>query len=200
MEIKVQCGCGQKFKFDIEPVNGQMPFAVNCPSCGADGTAEANAMLAQSAPPPPPPVPAGVGALRLNRPAPAASAAVAEPTRQPVPTRATASRQRAAADFKLGMGIAGALAGAAVGSGAMYGFFRMAGFRFPLLGVGIGALTGFGAKWLARGTDNLLGITAGVIALLSVAGTLYLMYGDFPMMNIISAVVSVSIAYRIASA
>jgi hypothetical protein len=28
MEIKVHCLCGQKFKFDVEPVNGAMPFPV----------------------------------------------------------------------------------------------------------------------------------------------------------------------------
>jgi hypothetical protein len=46
MELKVVCGCGQKYKFDVEPVNGRMPFAVNCPVCGVDGTVAANAILA----------------------------------------------------------------------------------------------------------------------------------------------------------
>jgi hypothetical protein len=50
IEIKVTCGCGQKYKFDVEPLNGRMPFPVGCPSCGADGTPTANAILAQSAP------------------------------------------------------------------------------------------------------------------------------------------------------
>lgn len=54
MEIKVQCDCGQKFKFDVEPVNGRMPFTVNCPVCGADGTARANVLLQQMPPPPAP--------------------------------------------------------------------------------------------------------------------------------------------------
>ena len=44
-ELKVQCDCGQKFKFDVEPVNNQMPFAVNCPICGKDGTEKANILL-----------------------------------------------------------------------------------------------------------------------------------------------------------
>jgi len=25
MEIKIECGCGTRFKFDVEPVNGRMP-------------------------------------------------------------------------------------------------------------------------------------------------------------------------------
>ena len=75
MELKIVCQCGQKYKFDVEPVGGRMPFTVNCPVCQADGTMTANMRLAEhfrfvppppqaSAPPPvapnpaaPPPVP-----------------------------------------------------------------------------------------------------------------------------------------------
>jgi len=81
----------------------------------------------------------------------------------------------------------------------MYAFFLFAGFRFPLLGVGIGLLTGYGAKLLYKGTENTLGIISAVIALVAVVGTLFLMYGTFPLISIISVVVSVSMAYRIAS-
>jgi hypothetical protein len=74
MEIKIQCDCGQKFKFDVEPVNGQMPFVVNCPVCGVDGTPKANALLQQLLPPSPvvaaPAVPAPMrpASMRINRP------------------------------------------------------------------------------------------------------------------------------------
>jgi hypothetical protein len=105
-ELKVHCDCGQKYKFDVEPVNGQMPFTVACPICKRDGTAKANEMLQQmavfkpldqapapiyaAAPPPmapppigaPPPPPAGAPRLRINAIAPAAeplTAAVAAP-------------------------------------------------------------------------------------------------------------------------
>src|SRR5258707_5681346 len=50
LEIKIQCGCGQRFKFDVEPVDGRMPFVVNCPICGLDGTAKANDVLGQLLP------------------------------------------------------------------------------------------------------------------------------------------------------
>jgi len=59
--VKVVCDCGQKYAFDVEPVNGRMPARVNCPVCGADGTHTANEHLARSLstpPPPPPPRPA----------------------------------------------------------------------------------------------------------------------------------------------
>lgn len=57
MEIKLECQCGTRFKFDVEPVNGRMPVGIGCPSCGLDGTTKANAIIAQqlghAAPPPP---------------------------------------------------------------------------------------------------------------------------------------------------
>jgi predicted RNA-binding Zn-ribbon protein involved in translation (DUF1610 family) len=106
---------------------------------------------------------------------------------------------QATKESNLGIGILGALIGAALGAGLMYAFYEWAGFRFPVLGVGIGILTGFGAKLLYKGTGKTLGMIAGGVAMLAVVGTLYLMYGTFPLINIISVVVSVSFAFRIAS-
>ena len=48
MTIKVQCPCGSKYSFDVEPVEGRMPFAVQCPTCNADGTDIANQIIAES--------------------------------------------------------------------------------------------------------------------------------------------------------
>lgn len=77
MELKVVCLCGQKYKFDVEPVNSQMPFPVTCPVCGHDGTKLANALLMQVPAAPPiiaVPAPTAVATaaavpsgLRLNR-------------------------------------------------------------------------------------------------------------------------------------
>jgi hypothetical protein len=53
--IKIQCGCGQKYVFDVEPVGGCMAYAVACPVCGADGTAAANVAIANHEAPPVPP-------------------------------------------------------------------------------------------------------------------------------------------------
>src|ERR1017187_5719755 len=47
IELKLQCDCGQKYKFDVAPVNGRMSFTVKCPICGLDGTGKANALLQQ---------------------------------------------------------------------------------------------------------------------------------------------------------
>jgi uncharacterized protein YxjI len=80
MEIKIECGCGTKYKFDVEPVNGRMPIGIVCPNCGASGITEANYQISQklgstppafspppAATPPPPPAPAPASSLRLNR-------------------------------------------------------------------------------------------------------------------------------------
>src|SRR5579872_7326148 len=72
--IKIQCGCGQRYAFDVEPVNGRMSWAVACPVCGTDGTSVANGILAQSAPPPPAVAPAPVARLHVSTAAPAATA------------------------------------------------------------------------------------------------------------------------------
>lgn len=104
-------------------------------------------------------------------------------------------------DVKSGLakGVLGALVGAGAGVGIMFAFYAFAGFRFPLLGVGIGVLTGFCAKAFAKGPDTTLGWISSGVALTAVVGTLFLMYGSFPMMSIISVIVSASVAYRIAS-
>lgn len=50
--IKIQCGCGQRYAFDIEPIGNTLPGPVSCPACGMDGTVAGNAILAQRAPAP----------------------------------------------------------------------------------------------------------------------------------------------------
>ena len=46
MPVKIQCGCGQRYVFDIEPVCGRMPGRIACPVCGLDGTRVANEIIA----------------------------------------------------------------------------------------------------------------------------------------------------------
>jgi hypothetical protein len=48
MRIKLQCECGQRFAFDVEPVDGRMPSSVECPACGTDKIEAANAFIAQN--------------------------------------------------------------------------------------------------------------------------------------------------------
>ena len=78
--VKIECECGQHYAFDVEPVSGQMPSPVACPSCGTDGTPIANEIIALRSPPaepihvvppppPPPPPSATKTRVRLNVPA-----------------------------------------------------------------------------------------------------------------------------------
>jgi hypothetical protein len=46
--IKIQCGCGQRYAFEVEEVGGRMPYTVACPVCGIDGTGGANDYLART--------------------------------------------------------------------------------------------------------------------------------------------------------
>ena len=71
MEVKIECGCGTRYKFDVEPVNGWMPTAVQCPVCGADGTNAANEIIGRSLPvasaaSPPRVQPPPAGGLRVS--------------------------------------------------------------------------------------------------------------------------------------
>lgn len=205
MELKVVCDCGQKLKFDVEPVNGRMPVRINCPACGADATEAANRVLAGASPtiviaaPP--------SGLRINRPAPAPVDAIAPPPAPEAPTpvapprmpgTTTAPKPKKEVQYSLGLGILGALLGTGLGAGLMYGFFALTEFRFPLMGTSIGLLTGLGARILSKGTDMTLGAISGTIAFLVTGATLYFMFGEFNVMFLLSMAVSVSFAFKIA--
>jgi hypothetical protein len=64
--IKIQCGCGQRYAFDVKTAGDLMPNTVACPVCGADGTAAANAAIAQSLSTPPAVAAAPVGGTRVR--------------------------------------------------------------------------------------------------------------------------------------
>lgn len=71
--VKIECGCGQHYAFDVEPLDGRMATPVACPACSADGTLAANDFIARSLPPAPV-LAAATGSLRISgstAPAPA---------------------------------------------------------------------------------------------------------------------------------
>jgi len=45
LTLKIECECGTRYKFDVEPEGGKMPVEVFCPHCGIDGTDEANRQI-----------------------------------------------------------------------------------------------------------------------------------------------------------
>jgi hypothetical protein len=192
IELKVQCDCGQKYKFDVDPINGQMPFTVACPVCGADGTEKANALLQQIPPEPAaqplvPPVPVvAQPRLRISSSVPAASPASPPPlapapaVAPPPPIGALRSAPEAAGKKNrgqpsFGLGLLGGALGALVGTLIYFLIFKYTGFRIKLLAVGVGALAGWGAELLGRGegSKELGGITA-VFVLAGIIGAQYL--------------------------
>ena len=46
--IKIICACGQKYAFNVHPLNGRMPAPIQCPVCGMDGTAVANEAITRA--------------------------------------------------------------------------------------------------------------------------------------------------------
>src|SRR5688572_14383655 len=77
--VKIECSCGQRYAFDVEPVDGRMPAPVACPACGADGTAAANTVISQSAPAAPPVAAAAPGPMRVRVAMPKAAPLAAPP-------------------------------------------------------------------------------------------------------------------------
>src|SRR5258706_4865265 len=180
LEIKIQCGCGQRFKFDVEPVHGRMPFVVNCPICGLDGTEAANDVLRQVAPAPVPiaspamvpaqpaaiasPSPISPSAIRIHKstsppvepevPSPAPIAFIPGPGTNPLARRAQAQAEALAQAQNPGKkpSFALGLVGAVVGA---------------LVGASVYYLifnyTGFRLKLLAVGVGYLAGFGAELL-------------------------------------
>jgi hypothetical protein len=91
--IKIQCGCGQRYAFDVEATSGRMPYPVACPSCAADGTATANALIMQSLPAEPALTLASAGAMKLRSVAVSAPAEHADASLS-VPSPASRANKR----------------------------------------------------------------------------------------------------------
>ena len=67
MNVKVQCQCGTRFEFEIEPVNERMPMPIHCPACNADATDLANAVIKEQLAAAAAPVVAPVATLRVSK-------------------------------------------------------------------------------------------------------------------------------------
>lgn len=88
--IKIDCECGQRYAFEVEPLNGRMPSAIACPTCGADGTDAANDSISRQLSPTVPII------SPILQPAP-----VAEPA--PLPAQSISSASHRRPDPRLGL-------------------------------------------------------------------------------------------------
>jgi hypothetical protein len=195
MELKVVCNCGQKFKFDVEPVNGRMPFTVNCPVCNLDATSLANAAIDEKlasnprsaglemATPPDVIAPVSTG-LRIAKapvaPTPSAeqsSSSVSDSAPPPIGAIrpfAVAAAANPPPKTSFGMGLLGGFIGALVGSILYLLIFKYTGLHLKWLAVGVGALAGWFADFLGKGdgSKELGGITA-VLVVAGIVGAQY---------------------------
>jgi hypothetical protein len=69
--VKIFCVCGQKYAFEVQPVDGKMPVPVACPACKRDGTPDANYLIAKvlngkTQPLPPPAVNSLLNSVQTN--------------------------------------------------------------------------------------------------------------------------------------
>src|SRR5439155_2646216 len=182
MEVKIQCACGTRYKFEVEPIDGQMPGPVSCPTCGADGTGAGNAIIHQSlssqsaaALHPTPAKPR----IRLSAPAPSEPAPTVPPptfhAATPAPALAPLSAARPAraqpyppGEASLLLGIVGAVVAGLVGVLAWYLICKGTGLKLRILAIGVGWLTGYGARLFYKPGGHRAGISAGIVALLTI--------------------------------
>jgi len=184
MEIKIECPCGQPFEFDVEPENGRMPCEVNCPACGADATALANASIREqlaarpipvAARPAPLAVPAAPAPSRVSRPYAAPSPAAPASARMAVlPARPAAKPKKNPGDNAFRNGVIGAAVGAVIG---MIGWFLLivgTGYSIGYAAWGVGAITGLGARIGGGEGGSKLGLIASLFAVFAIIGGQFL--------------------------
>jgi len=183
MELKIQCSCGSRYKFDVEPVNGRVP----APAVGPVSAGVVAPETAPSAQPPAIAPPSAKVGLRLSshaashQPSGPASApeAPAAPVPVPparhvphVPTLAPVMDESNSGDFV--RGFAGAVAGALIGGVAYYLLFVHTDVRLKLIALGVGVLAGLGARLLGKDRSKELGVIAAVLSIGVIAGAQYL--------------------------
>jgi hypothetical protein len=178
MEIKVECPCGQPFEFEVEPNNGQMPCAIQCPACNADATELANRFIAGKTPAPTlSPTSTAPAGLRINRePAPVtppAATTLVVPAATEVFTPAKKAKPESSGDGFV-KGLLGAVVGAVVGMLIWFFLIKATGYEIGWVAWGVGALTGVGARVVGADGCFRLGLVAGVLAFLAIVGGQYL--------------------------
>lgn len=197
MVVKILCSCGTKYKFDVEPRDGKLPGPVNCPACGAEGTAEGNEIIArelaaagQAKEPAAteagsrprtvvPVIPKSSKALVVSAaPAPAVPSVAAtvtpSPPTPPIPPTVPKPQRGFGAGSKQGLGIAAAVAAGLLGMLAWYGITVGTNREFGLLAWGLGGLIGAVTRAAGAGGSRMLGLTAGAVAFVAILGGQYL--------------------------
>jgi hypothetical protein len=184
LELKIQCDCGQKYKFDVEPVDGRMPWEVNCPICGASGTASCNELLRQMSPVAAPSMVAAASEppqprLVVNRThAPSAPAATLEAP--PAEQYQMADAQLAADVDEHGrprnftLSLTGVVLGAVLGMLIWHLICRTTGIRLGIMALVTGVMAGVAPQLIGYYRSKLMGLLAAVCALTAILGAQFM--------------------------
>ena len=171
--------------FDTDMAPALPSPAANMPGTGA------KIVLANPGPsaPPPPPPPPPVGGLRINKTAQAAPSPVPSALAEPPTTSRPAGRpmsrpqpktheefaaEREKTDRKMFVnGVVGAICGGLLGMFGWYLLIMMLHMEIGYAAIMVGAVTGAGARLLARQGSSLQGIVCAVCALFAIIGGQY---------------------------
>lgn len=171
MEIKIQCPCGTRYKFDVEPVNGLMPGPIFCPTCSLEGTEAGNSILQSH-------FPASISAPAASAPPP-----LAPPVPVPAPARvATTTKKKLprlpSHEPSVVLATIGAVVAALIGMLFWYGFMQVTGIASGWIAWGVGAFVGLGTKMMGRGGATSFGAIAAVCALVAILGGRQMNYSN----------------------
>jgi hypothetical protein len=197
MELKIECPCGQRLKFDVEPVDGRMPGSITCPSCGADDTHLANAVLADALTTQSNstrvPVAQKVGVsenrlLRIRReePPPVATASTIDtappPPVTPYPRTAAGDADTHQSDKSRRNPAVGILAGLAAGFVAAFLWYLLTlatGYEIRPVSWIIGVAVGLGMRFGGCANTHKYGSIAVLITAMAIIGGQYFVIGRF---------------------
>ena len=160
MNIKIECACGTRYSFDVEPRDGLMPWAVQCPACHADGTAAANQIIAEGSAAPLPSTPRA----RLHH-APSGEPSSAAPEPEPaappaLDLAAFKARKRHAEEraFRKGLWLMASVAVLALALAGGWGWYALAGSK-PHLAASLKMADAAPARMRFLGPDKILIVT-----------------------------------------
>jgi hypothetical protein len=177
MDVVVPCDCGSRFSFSLEPVGDRIPEGAEllCPSCGKDGVPLANRVIGENL---------GRNARQLQKEraefTPKRSSWAAKSPDKELPTdppltahrdpfaRARAEDENIYTGPNKARGMAGALLGASVGAAVWASVVYYTGYEIRYVAVAVGALAGFGSRFIGGGRDNQLGVFAAICALMGI--------------------------------
>lgn len=181
MEVAIDCSCGTRYKFDVEPVNGQMPATVQCPECGVDGTEAANAYIQQQTAASDPSTASSPLTIQRREPdlaheppshTAAAPVSRGVPSAPPPPKKK--KKKRGYGEPNILLGTVGAVAAGFIAMIVWFAIIKATNIEFGFIAWAVGGVVGVGCRILGGGYSQTLGFIAAACALVAIVGGEYL--------------------------